>query len=91
MYHLYILFCDKAFFYTGVTQDLDKRIKEHQSGFSPHTKRYKIVELVHSESFGKRSQAEERELQIKGWSREKKKALINGDLNRLRELSRNKS
>jgi len=91
MYYLYIIICDKAFFYTGITQELGKRVKEHKSGFSPYTKRYKSVELVYSEILNTRLKAEKREKQIKGWSREKKKALIEGNVNQLQKLSKSKS
>lgn len=91
MYYLYILLCDKAFYYTGITENLKKRILEHKNGYSPHTKRYSLIESVHVESFQHRAEAEEREKQIKGWSKEKKKALVEGDLDKLKELSRSKS
>jgi len=91
MYYLYILFCDKAIFYTGITNNLDKRIKEHKSGSSPHTKRYRQVQLVRTEKFSSRPEAEKRERQIKGWSREKKKALVEGNLSKLVQLSKSKS
>jgi len=91
MYTLYILLCDKAFFYTGITDNIDKRIREHKSGQSPHTKRYDSLELIYTEDYPTRSQAENREKQIKGWSNAKKKALVDGNLVKLRELSKSKS
>lgn len=91
VYYLYILFCDKAFFYVGVTSDLKRRLRDHKSGFSSHTKRYKAIELVYKEEYSVRSVAEEREKQIKGWSRAKKKALISGNIDKLQGLSRSKS
>lgn len=91
MYSVYILLCDKAFFYTGVANDLSRRLNEHQSGYSPHTKRYNQVEFMYSEDHKTRESAENRERQIKGWSREKKKALISGDPNKLKLLSKSKS
>ena len=91
MYYLYILLCDKAFFYTGITNDLNKRIREHKSGYSAHTKRYETIELVYTEAHQTRLKAESRERQIKGWAREKKKALLEGNLDKLRKLSKSKS
>ena len=44
--------------------------------------------LVFSEEFFSWSEAIEREMQIKGWSRKKKEALIRGDWDQLRELAR---
>jgi len=91
MYYLYILLCDKALFYTGITTSLDKRTRNHKSGYSPHTKRYKSIELVYTENYLRRSEAEKREEQIKGWSKQKKRALIEGNLTKLRQLSKSKS
>ena len=91
MYYLYILLCDKAFFYTGITNNPDKRIKEHKFGRSLHTKRYNSIELVYTEEYSTRLEAESREKQIKGWTNEKKKALIEGNFSKLRKLSKSKS
>ena len=49
------------------------------------------VELLYSESFPDRESAARREQQIKGWSRAKKLALVNGDLGRLKELAQCRS
>ena len=91
MYHVYILECDNTFFYVGLTTNLNKRLSQHQRHQSLHTKRYEEVQLVHFEKFSKRIDAESREKQLKGWSRAKKKALIVGDINQLKELSKSKS
>jgi len=61
MYFVYILLCDKDFFYVGLTDDLEKRLRDHTSGYSPYTKRFDGVELVYSERHSKRFQAEKRE------------------------------
>ncbi len=90
MYYVYILECDKAFFYVGLTNDLEKRVVQHQSKHSPHTRRYSEVALVYNESFSRRIDAEKREKQLKGWSRAKKKALINHDFKNLVILSSSK-
>ena len=91
MYRVYILECDNAFFYVGLTTNLPTRLTQHQRHQSIHTKRYEKIKLVYSEAFSKRSDAEEREKQLKGWSRAKKKALIGGDKELLKGLSRSKS
>ncbi|PJE50426.1 hypothetical protein COV28_03065 [candidate division WWE3 bacterium CG10_big_fil_rev_8_21_14_0_10_48_23] len=91
MYFVYILLCDKDFFYVGLSDNLEERLQDHTSGYSPYTRRFSEIELVHSERYPKRSQAERREKQIKGWSKAKKKALIGGDREKLRELSKSKS
>jgi predicted GIY-YIG superfamily endonuclease len=91
MNHVYILDCDKAFFYVGITDDLDRRLLQHQKHQSPHTKRYTTIEMVYHEKCRSRIDAEKREKQLKGWSRAKKKALIRGNIEQLRELSKTKS
>lgn len=63
--------------YTGVTNDLQRRLIEHRDGKVPgFTKQYKIFRLVHFEEFGDIRMAIEREKEIKGWRREKKVRLI---------------
>jgi len=65
MWHVYI--CDKnGQFYTGITTDLDHRIKQHKAI------------LLYSENYSDKNSAAKRERQIKGWRREKKLALIKG-------------
>ncbi|MDQ4420109.1 TrmJ/YjtD family RNA methyltransferase [Sphingobium sp. DEHP117] len=77
---VYILRCADGSYYTGHTDDLDRRIAQHQSGTLPgytHTRR--PVELMFCEAFPERIDALERERQIKDWSRKKKEALFRGD------------
>ncbi len=63
--------------YTGVTNSLEKRIWQHKTKAIPgFTKRYNCDQLVYFEIFQDVKQAVGREKQIKGWSREKKDALI---------------
>ncbi len=65
--------------YTGVTRDLKKRISQHKLGTAQgFTKRYKADKLVYYETFDSVKEAIAREKQIKGGSRQKKMALING-------------
>jgi putative endonuclease len=63
--------------YTGVTNDLARRVWEHKQkrvpGFSA---RYRVTELVYFEAFGNIRAAIAREKQIKGWLRTRKIALI---------------
>jgi putative endonuclease len=87
MYYLYILDCDDAFFYVGITKDVDNRLAQHRNEYSTYTKRYKKIDLVYKEEFSSRANAERREKQLKGWSKAKKKALINQDLDKLISLS----
>lgn len=65
--------------YTGVTNDLIRRVYEHKLGFDPKsfTSKYNITKLVYFESFHSIEEAIAREKQIKGGSRKKKENLIN--------------
>lgn len=91
LYFLYILLCDNQFFYVGITNNLDRRLEQHQAKHSKFTKRYKVIKHVYTEQFEKRTQAEKREKQIKGWSKAKKQALIENNIEKLIILSKSKS
>jgi putative endonuclease len=77
-YYVYILSSRRRVLYTGVTNDLNRRVSEHRDhvvgGF---TKRYNVTRLVYFESTTQILEAIAREKQIKGWSRSKKIALVN--------------
>jgi putative endonuclease len=63
--------------YTGVTNDLERRVSEHkQRKTEGFTKRYGVTRLVWYESFTDINEAIECETRIKGWLRAKKVALI---------------
>lgn len=88
---MYILKCANDMFYTGSTRNLERRLKQHQSGQGANfTKKHLPVELVYFETFTRIDWAFYREKQIQGWSHNKKEALINGDFEKLKELSRSK-
>lgn len=64
--------------YTGVTNDLIRRVYEHKNKLvAGFTKKYNVDRLVYYEVCGSIITAIEREKQIKGWSRKKKQYLIN--------------
>ena len=87
-WYLYLLECENGSFYTGVTQDLDRRFEEHRSGMGGHYTNYnRPKRIVYSESFANEILVKKREAQIKRWSNEKKRALIEGNLKKLRQLS----
>ena len=91
-YYVYIVKCNDSFYYTGVTNDIEKRIAEHNEGenFFSYTYSRRPVKLVwHTES-NDINYAIEREKQIKGWTRRKKEALIAGDYDLLIELAKSK-
>lgn len=86
---VYILQCGDGSLYVGVTTDLPGRIADHQAGKGgAHTSHRLPVLLVHSEEFPDLQAALARERQIKGWTRQKKQALIRGDFGNLLRLAR---
>jgi len=88
----YILKCSDASFYTGHTDNLEQRLAQHQSGyFTGYTFKRRPVELAWSENFPTRYEALEAEKRIKGWTRAKKQALIDGEWDLLSELARNRT
>jgi predicted GIY-YIG superfamily endonuclease len=88
---LYILRCSDNRFYTGHTDDLEARFEAHQQGlYGGYTAKRLPVELVFCDEFPTRDDAFARERQIKGWSRRKKQALIDGNWDKLIEFSKGK-
>ena len=84
----YMLRCADGSYYLGHTDELEKRIAEHQHGDGcAWTKSRLPVELVWRQEFPDRDAARAAEHQIKRWSRAKKEALIDGDYDRLRLLA----
>lgn len=80
MYFVYILQNHKGKLYVGSTKNLNNRIHRHNSGEgAQYTKQNKNFSLVYKEEFGTLLEARRREKQIKGWSRKKKKSLIELD------------
>lgn len=91
MWHAYILRCQDDTFYVGSTSDISRRVKEHIAGKGGAYTRTRIpVELVYQEAFPDRSSAQQREAQVKRWTRSKKEALISHNHELLRELSRSR-
>jgi len=74
--------------YTGVTNDLERRVSEHKEGIGGRfTSKYRVGSLVYSEEFTDTRQAIERESSIKGLLRSKKIALIESVNPEWRDLS----
>ena len=77
---VYMLQCADRSYYTGHTDDLERRVAEHQSGIWPgYTSSRRPVTLVYSEEFTTREEALACERRIKGWGRKKKEAMMRGD------------
>lgn len=76
-YYVYILECSNKTLYTGITTNLARRFKEHQSGKgSYYTRLNRPIMICYFEKHPNRSLATKREIQIKRWPRSKKLALI---------------
>ncbi len=77
-YYIYMMSNKKnGVIYTGITNDLKRRISEHKEGLSPgFTRKYHAKSLVYFEDFDSNSQAIEREKQLKNWKRQWKIDLI---------------
>ena len=87
-YFVYILTSPSGTLYTGMTNNLHRRVYQHKNklveGF---TKKYNVTRLVHCETFREVLDAIAREKQIKGWVRRKKIALIESNNPKWRDLS----
>ena len=82
MFHVYILECADGSLYIGSTNNLEKRLNQHnESKHGAHyTKIRRPVALLYSEALGTLRAARQRETEIKGWRREKKLTLIKTNL-----------
>lgn len=77
MYYVYILRCGDGSLYTGITNNLEKRVSEHQSGKgAKYTRSHLPVELVYHETAQDKSAALRREHAIKAMPRKEKLNLI---------------
>ncbi|MBT4385175.1 GIY-YIG nuclease family protein [Candidatus Peregrinibacteria bacterium] len=79
MWNIYILECSDGTLYTGITTDLDRRLKEHNNSTGPgakYTKGRSPVKLVYSRKMQNRSTASQEEYRIKQLSRQEKLNLI---------------
>lgn len=73
----YILRCADGTFYTGWTNDLEKRLKSHNEGTaSKYTRARRPVEMVYYEEFETKQAAMQREYALKQLSRAQKAAII---------------
>ncbi len=76
-YYVYIMTNKSRTLYTGVTNDLERRVYEHKEKLVPgFTAKYNVTQLVYFEVTQDVRGAIAREKQIKGWLRRKKIALI---------------
>ena len=89
-YYVYTIRCSDGSYYTGVTNDYEKRIAEHNDGMDPesYTHRRRPVKLVYLSDFSEVHQAIAWEKQVKRWSRKKKEALMYGNFEGLPALAK---
>lgn len=91
-YYVYILECGDRSFYIGMTNNLERRLIEHDTAQDPSAYTYsrQPTKLVWCENFQSPMAAITVEKQLKGWSRKKKEALIAGRFDLLPELAKSK-
>ncbi|HEU4958575.1 MAG TPA: TrmH family RNA methyltransferase [Sphingomicrobium sp.] len=88
-FYVYMLRCSDESYYVGHTEDLEARVGVHQAGLiAGYTHKRRPVQLVWSQDFPSREEALAAERRLKGWSRAKKEALIQGDWDAVQRLSR---
>jgi len=88
LYYVYILASASRVLYTGVTNNLERRVRQHkQKQVAGFTQRYNVTQLMHYEVFSDVRLAIAREKQIKAWRREKRVALISEHNPRWRDRS----
>jgi predicted GIY-YIG superfamily endonuclease len=89
LWHVYMLRLQNDCIYVGLTDDLERRLAEHQSGNGGKTTSdSQPVALIYSESLPDRFAAAKRERQLKRWSRAKKLALAEGRFVALHRLAK---
>ena len=88
--YVYMLKCSDGRYYVGSARgSLEQRIAEHNSGrYGGFTSSRLPVELVYHEPFEQITDAIAAERRLKGWSRAKKEALIEGDFEGIKILAR---
>ena len=89
-FFVYIVRCSDGSFYTGHTDDLEKRLSEHNlRHYDCYTSRRLPLVLVYHATFWSRDEAINVERQIKNWGHVKKQALIDNNWDLLKILSKN--
>ena len=87
-YYVYIMTSPSGTLYTGMTNDLKRRVYQHKHKLIPgFTAKYDVTRLVYYEETNDVKSAISREKQIKGWLRRKKIALIESQNPKWQDLS----
>ena len=89
-YYVYIVQCSDGLYYTGITNDLERRLWEHNEGVNDKCFTYKRrpVIIKYEEQFSDIRNAIAWEKQVKGWSRKKKEALFLRDWKEISRLGK---
>ena len=75
----YIVRCKDNSLYSGITNNLEERVKKHNEGKgAKYTASHRPIILVHSERYNNASDAKKREQEVKGWPKSKKERIIKG-------------
>jgi putative endonuclease len=92
-YYVYMLLCSDNSFYVGITNDLERRVGEHQYGFDERCYTYtrRPVQLVYASDFQSVADAITWEKRLKSWSRTKKAALVRNDWQGIHEAAKCKN
>jgi len=77
-WYCYIIECENNFLYTGITKDIEKRFKDHQTSKkgAKFTKKNKPIRIVWQEEQENYSTAIKREMEIKAWRKKRKMKFI---------------
>jgi len=88
-YYVYMVQCADDSIYIGLTNDLERRLKEQNHGLNDnsYTSKRRPVTIIWHQEFMQFEQAEKFEKKIKKWSRAKKVALSKGEYDKLTELA----
>jgi predicted GIY-YIG superfamily endonuclease len=90
-FYIYILKCNDDSYYVGHTDDIDKRIAEHESNaYDCYTSKRLPIKVMYMQTFATRGEALEMERLVKKWSRKKKEALIENNWSKLISLAKKK-
>ena len=89
-YWVYMVLCTDGSYYIGITNDVERRVAEHNAGLDTHCYTFlrRPVTLAYAAEFREVEEAIRWEKQIKGWSRKKKCALAEGNWRRIRALAK---
>ncbi len=81
--------CNDDSYYIGHTDNIEKRISEHESNaYNCYTSSRLPIKVMYVQSFGSRGEALDSERQLKKWSRKKKEALIEENWSKVSLLAR---